>query len=359
MLFTNRVNTITLETIVPKVYDQLLNDNFITYRYIGNGKKGNWSGRVLQVPIKVTQNPQVKSFQGMDQFSTNQVETRQSLQFDPRGVQASVALSGMEQSVNSVSESQVIDLLRVEMESTGQDMMDGIGTMFYGNGTGNGSRDYLGADVLNDDGTSSDLVGTLSRTTFPVLKGYRTAATNSLLSISGLAIMYDSVAGGNAISQQPTLLQSSEAEWTFYESLLSPTIRENYNAQGGMLITRNSRGPLSRVAFSGNAGYACLAFRGTPYIKDEKAPAGTVWAQNENYMEWRSLRGVGLQQISMNSQVVDGVYNDAPSNNTGLQWTGLREAYSAYGSAGFFILMGNLITTAPRRQGRITSVTGV
>lgn len=359
MTFTNRINTITLDTIVPKIYDQILNDNFITYRFIGNGKKGNYSGRVLTIPIKVTTNPQVKSFQGMDTFGTNQVETRQLLSYDPRGVQASVALAGMEQSVSAVSETQIIELLRAEMESTKDDLMDGIGTMFYSNGTGNNNKDFLGIDVLNDDGTSSDLVGALSRTTFPVLKGYRSAVSSGLLSLSVMGTFYDSIAGGSAMLQQPTIFQSSEAEFTFYEQLLSPTVRENYNAQGGLRVTRTSRGPVSANALQGMMGYVCLAYRGVPWIKDEKAPVGTVWGNNENYLEWRALRGVGLQQIGMNSRVVEGVYNDAPSTNTGLQWTGLRESYNQYGSAGYFILMGNEITTQPRRMGRITGVTGI
>lgn len=359
MLFTNRINTITLDTIVPKVYDQVLNDNFITYRFIGNGRKGSWSGRILTVPIKTSSNTQVKSFQGMDQFGTNQVETRQLLTYDPRGVQASVAISGMEQSTNAVSESQVIDLLKVEMESTGNDMMDAIGGQFYQAGLGNGGKDYLGMAVLNDDGTDSDLVGQLSRSSNPVLKGYRVAATSNALSLNGLGTAYDSVAGGNALSQQPTLIHSSETEFTLFEQLLSPTVRENYNAQGGLVVTRNSRGPMPRNALQGMMGYTCLAFRGIPWIKDEKAPAGTVWLNNENYLEWRSLKGVGLQQISLGANIIDGVYNDAPSNATGLQWTGLRESYNQYGSAGYFILMGNMIVTAPRRLGRITSVLNI
>lgn len=359
MTFTNRVNTITLETIVPKIYDQVLNDNFITYRWIGNGKRGNWSGRVLQVPIKLSTNPQVKSFQGMDTFGTNQVETRQLLSYDPRGIQASVAISGMEQSVNGVSESQVIDLLKAEMESTGNDLMDGIGSIFYLDGTGNSNKDFLGANVLNDDGTTSDLIGGLSRATNPALKGYRTAAASGIMNLSGLGTAFDSVAGGNAIMQQPTIIQSSESEWTDYEQLLSPTVRENYNAQGGFVVTRTSRAPIPRNQLNAAMGYTCLSWRGIPWIKDEKAPTGTVWFNNENYIEWRSLRGVGLQQISLNSNIVEGVYNDAPSSATGLQWTGLRESYNQYGSVGYFILMGNMIATQPRRQGRITSITGI
>lgn len=358
MLFTNRVNTITLETIVPHIYDQILNDNFITYRFIGNGKRGAWSGRTLQIPIKTSTNPQIKSFQGMDPFGTNQVETRQLLTYDPRGVEGSVAISGMEQSTNN-TEAQVIDLLKAEMESTANDLMDGIGTMFYLNGTGNNNRDFMGLDVLNDDGTSSDLVGQLSRSANPVLKGYRTAAVNGLLNLSLLGVAYDYSAGGNALRQQPTIIQSSPVEWTDYEGLLSPTVRENYNAQGGMVVTRTSMGPIPRNQLNGAMGYTCLSWRGVPWIKDQKAPVGTIWGNNEHYLEWRALKGVGLQQISMASTVVEGVYNDAPTQNTGLQWTGLRESYNQYGSAGYFILMGNMLTTQPRRMFRITGLSGI
>jgi len=79
MNFTPRVLTTTQDKIVPKVFDNFLSDNFVTFRFVGNGKK--WVGESLKFPVKIAKNTQGGSFSGLDTHGTDAVETRQNLSF--------------------------------------------------------------------------------------------------------------------------------------------------------------------------------------------------------------------------------------------------------------------------------------
>ena len=56
---------------------------------------------------------------------------------------------------------------------------------------------------------------------------------------------------------------------------------------------------------------------------------------------------------------IDGVYMDVPSKYSGLNWSGLMKPVNQYGEVGHIYLFGNLVTNGPRRQGKLTGVTGV
>src|SRR3990167_8766636 len=177
MTFTNRVTTITQNTIIPKVVDTILGDNWITFRILSNAKA--WSGVTLDKPIKYQKSTLGGSFSGLDTHSTSTVETRVLISFDPRGYEMPVAIPGIEKAVNR-TEAEVINLVKVEVESAQEDALDDIGTMLYADGTGNSNKDFLGFDALIDDGTSVGTIGGLSRTTYATLAGTRTASGGTM-----------------------------------------------------------------------------------------------------------------------------------------------------------------------------------
>ena len=123
MTFGNRVTTITQNTILPKAIDTVLSDNWITFRVISNAKK--WSGITLDRPLKVTKSTLGGSFSGLDTHSTSTVETRVLMSYDPRGYEMPIAIPGIEKAVNR-TEAQVINLVRIEVESAQEDALDDI-----------------------------------------------------------------------------------------------------------------------------------------------------------------------------------------------------------------------------------------
>lgn len=355
MNFTDRLTTVTQDEILPNAIDAILGGNFIAFRFLSGGKR--WNGEKLKRPVKISTNDQGGSFSGLDTHSTNTVNTRRMLEYDPRGYEIPITIPGMEKAVNR-TKSQVINLVRIEVESTQNDACDAVGTMLYADGTGNGSKDFLGFDALIDDGTSVSTFGGLTRTDYdPYLDSTRTASGGTL-TLAKLATLTSAISIGGSTRTRPSFFVSNETVWDLYETLLSPTVRENYNAFGLPTITRTSKSPLRGAELGGAAGYVSLSYRGIPWVADEKSTAQTLWAVNENYLNWYGLKDSDLKQINMGGGSIDGPYADAPSKNVGFQWTGFMRPINQYGEVAHLYLLGNLVNWNAVRQGRLTGITG-
>lgn len=346
MQFTERVTTITREDILPKVYDNILSDNVITYRIMGTGKKfTSYDARPI---VKLYKNTQGSSFSGMDTLATGTVNVRRKMTFEPKAYSIPVAIPNLDQAVND-TESQVLSLMKVEMESSAHDACDDLAGYLYADGTGNDGKDFNGFGNLIDDGTVASTVGTLSRTTYPTLQGTRTD-WSSVVSLAKLQTMVRSVSAGSVSKQRPTMIISDEASVDYYEQLLTPTMRAAYEAAGGYMVTRRSKAPIKANQFSGDGGIMSLTYKGIPWVGDEKAPSAKTWFVNENYLFWLGLKSKKLSAVNFGS-THDGAVEDAPSKNTGLQWRDFMDSYNQFAEVGQIFALGELITTAPRRMG--------
>jgi len=351
MNFTNRVLTTTQDKIVPKVFDNFLSDNFVTFRFVGNGKK--WVGETLKFPVKIGKNTLGGSFSGLDQHSTDAVETRTNMSYELKAYEIPVAIPGLDRLVNA-SEAQVINLVKTEMESSAQDGMDDVADMFYSDSTGNSGKDFEGAANLVDDTTT---VGNLSRTTYPTL-------VSSILDFGGtmtltkLATVFSGASGGSGAKQKPTLIDSDETVWDLYESVLSPTVTANYNAVGLPVVTRSSKGAIPNGQLRGSSGYTSLIYRGVPWVADEKATSSVLYMFNENYYEWYGINDPDMTQPNFGSSI-DGALAEIPSKYAGLNWSGLMKPVNQYGTVGHIYLFGNFAASQPRRHGKGEDITGV
>ena len=352
MDFTAKVTSITQDTILPKVFDNILSDNWAGFRFISNGSK--WSGETLHRPVKLVKSTLGGSFSGLDTHSTSTVESRRTMSYKLKAYEIPVAIAGLDRLVNA-TEAQVIDLVKAEMESTAQDAMDDIGDMFYLDGEGNGGKDFNGLDNLNDDGTTSTNVGGLSRTDWPSLEGTRTDS-GGVMTLTKLGTLYVNVSGGSASRQKPTSIVSDETVWNLYESLLSPTVSANYAMNGYPVVTRRSRGAIAAGELKGGMGFTSLIYRGVPWIADEKSTAETVWYLNENYLNWYGMKDPEMTSVNF-GDTHEGTYSESPTNNTGLQFNGMIKPTNQYGEIGHIYLFGNLTTFQPRRFGRLEDIT--
>lgn len=351
MQFTDRTITTTQDKIVPKTFDNFLSDSFATFRFVGNGRK--WSGESLKFPVKLAKNTQGGSFSGMDQHGVDAVETRKFLTYRIKAYEIPVAVPGLDRLVNA-TEAQVINLVKTEMESSAQDGMDDVAEMFYADGSGNSSKDFEGVENLIDDTTD---VGEQSRSTYPTLAS-TVLDFNGLMTLTKLATMYSGASGGSAQKQKPTVILSDETVWDLYESLLSPTVRANYEATGLPVVTRSSRGAIPAAQLKGAMGYTSLIYRATPWVADEKATAQKIFMPNENYLEWYGINDPDMSQVDF-GDAIDGAYSEIPSKYSGLNWSGMMKPINQYGTVGHIYLFGNFTTSQPRRHAKGEEVSGV
>jgi hypothetical protein len=357
MQFDDKVQSITEEVLIPKVVDNVLNSNVLAARVLGNAKEGK--GYDIRKPLKFKSSGTATSFAGLDTFTAAQLNTKVKMIFDMRAVRIPVAIAGMDRVANSTADAKV-DLVKETLEEVEAELADFIGGLMYGDGTGNSSKDYVGLGAIADDGSSITTIGSLSRTTYPVLNAIKTASGGTM-TLAKLGALTDNVSSGSA-KFHTNLFVTTKAVWTLYEQLLVPTVRENYSMSGMPSIGING-GMTQGQGNQGEGGFVALSFRGVPVCKDEKCTTGNLYALNENYLDfygWDAKGEEGYNSVQLGSSQIDGVYEESPmSSFHGFNWSGLRSSLNQFGTIGELNQLGNLTSWAPRRQGVLTGINGI
>lgn len=347
--FGNYVQSVTQDKIVPSVVEGALNGNVITMRLLGNGKR--WSGEALKRPLKYQKNTSGGSYSGFDTLSTAQVNTRVLMEFDPRQYYQSVVLSNLDLAVNA-TQARVLDLLKVEMETAKLDMQDSVGTLFYGDGTGNSNKDFLGLAAAVDDGSVVATYGGLTRSSYDPLDADVTTGVGAL-TLAQMASAYDAAKIG---SDKPTLIATTESVWTFYEGLIQPHVRANYDAMGYRQVGKKGMYE-NKAALKGEIGFDALMYRGVPVVADEKCTSGYMYFLNENYLHWYGLKHPQHGEVKMNIKNIQTGVVEKMYPAYGCAWSGLKEPVNQDAEIGQLFLYGNLVCWSPRHQAVLQDVT--
>lgn len=348
-LYGQRIQTTVQTSYLPFVVDTVLNSNVFFQRTVRGAKK--WSGRTKRVPVKVSKNTTGTSFRGYDSFSTSATDNRQFMEYTPSFYQITVSLPGDELSVAD-TEDKVLDLMKLTIQSDTEDMADSLGDLIYADGTGNGSKDPLGLAAIVDDGSVVSSIGGLSRTTFTTLQSIVTASSG-VISLTKLDTLWNAVVSG---SQKPTVGLTTEAVFAFYGQLLRPQER----IVKSMGSTKNLDAGTG-FAGQGTNGMTGLDFNGTGIVGDEKCTSGALIFVNENYVDWYalpfSLGGTQYKPVQYKSQIKGNDYN-APIG-LGFSWSDWIIPANQGAVVGHIYFGGQLITTNPKRHGKLTGITSI
>jgi hypothetical protein len=337
--FGTRVTTTTQDKLIPKVVDTILNSNVLAVRTMGRAKP--WTGENVKYPIKYQKNSTGTSFSGYDLLSTAASTTRVNLQFDPRFYSITASLPLDEVDVNDTAE-KVLDLVGIELESTAQDMADDIGTLFYGDGTGNSNKDFLGLGAHVDDGNSVATYGELARATYTTIKAIVTASGGTL-TLAKMATLYNAISSG---SVKPTIGLTTETVFSLYEQLLQP--QERIMKDIGLIPG----------GLKGGTGFTGLDYKGVAIISDEKCTSGVLFFLNENFLDWKALPSKEYAPVNFSMKDIQG--NDYSSvKGLGFSWSGWIKPVNQYAIVGHIHIGGNFVCSNPKRQGKLTGITAV
>jgi len=336
-IYGQRIQTTVAQKYLPFVVDTVLNSNVMFQRVVRAAKK--WSGRTLRAPIKVSKNNTGTSFRGFDTFSVAATDNRQFMEFEPRFYQITVALPGDELSVAD-TESKVLDLMKLTIQSDTEDMADDLGTIFYADGTGNGGKDPLGLAALVDDGSNVATIGGLSRATFPTLASTVTASGGTL-TLAKIDTLWISVTSG---AQKPTATYTTEAIFNFYGQLLRP--QERINKDVGTM-----------KGISSGTGFVALQYNGKPVLMDEKCTSGAFIMLNEDFVDFYALPYYNAKPVAYKDQIEGNDY-DAPVG-LGFSWSDWVIPANSASVVGHVYFGGQFITTNPKRHGKLTGITGI
>lgn len=337
----SRISTTTNTILLPKVVDTVLNSNVFATRMLARPAK--WTGEKIRKAVKTSKNDQGGSFDGFDTFSTSAVNTRNNIEFEAKFYEMPVVLPITEISKNKADVNATIDLMSVEMESSAEDMADDIGTIFYGDGTGNSGKDFLGLEAIVDDGTNAAVYGGQSRSTYPTLQSTVTASGGAL-TLAKMSTLYTDITSG---SVKPTAGFCDQNVWNLYEQLLQPQER----------IMKDV--PMrADMPFDAKTGFTALAFKGFPILADEKATAETLYFINEDFMEWRALPMALTKPVNFNVNDIEG--NDYNSvKGLGFSWSDWIKPTNQASVVGHMYLGGQLWSSNPKRHGKLTGLQSV
>jgi len=339
---SNRLTTTTNNRLLPKLVDTILGSNVLATMMLASAQK--WVGRQIEKSVKVSKNTQGSSFSGLDTFGTAASDTRQKLAFDPKFYEIPVVVPLTELSTNRTDPNRMVDLAAIELASTAEDMADDIGTIFYGTGTGNSSKDFLGLEAIVDDGTNAATYGGLTRATYTTLKSTVTSSGGTL-TLAKMATLYSNVSSG---SIKTTKGLCNETIFNLYEQLLQPQERIAKDVP----MMRNASAAIAGTGFTG------LFYKGFPIIADEKATSGVLYFVNENFLEWRGLPMAETNPVNFGIADIEG--NDYTNvKGLGFSWSGWIIPSNQASLIGHIYLGGEFWSSNPKRQGKLTVITGV
>jgi len=140
-------------------------------------------------------------------------------------------------------------------------VIENMNTMFWGDGTGNSSKDWIGLDLIVTKPNTA--LGGID----PTDSGNSWWASTETdeggaLALATMANVYNTVSVGN---DQPTILIGTQAVYESYEALLQPQLR--YSDAG-----------------TADAGFQNLLYKGAPVTFDSACTSGELMFLNTKYL---------------------------------------------------------------------------
>jgi hypothetical protein len=354
MIFTDRINNITYQQILPSIVDQVNNSNVLTARVLSKPIK--WKGTSYQQPITVANSATGGAFDGMDTFSTAATNNTRMLTWYVKAYEQSV-VPGIEKAVNGDSEKQVLSLLASRMDEAKNSASDAIGNLLYGVGSG---KNFDGLGLIVDNGAATAAYAGLTRSANTYLNGDVTTA--AILTLDVIGTEFDNASAASSNSESPTMGLTTKAAWSLFEGLMTPTISAMYSPTSMSGYNRVDGGTpngtsMPATELKGSTGFNAINYRGRPVVADDKCTSGIFFWLNENYLAFPRLVSSDLEQISSISQVTEGFYKGVPPASA-FQFREMMSPINQFGQVGFLVLMGNLIHKQPRRNGKLIGITG-
>lgn len=247
----------TLANYQKRLTDNIFKDRVLTWYLNDKTRIKLRGGSKIVEPLIYAQNTTFGSYSGYDTIALTPQEGISAAEFEWRQLAASIAISGIEEAKNA-GEQAVLDLLEAKVMQTEETFKEGLNTMLFADGTGNGGKDFLGLAALIESGNT---VGNIDGAANSWWNSYE-ENTAAVLTEAYMRTAYNSVSKG---SDQPDLVLTTQTLFEKFEGLLTPNVR------------------YSDVKMA-NLGFQNLMFKGAPVVYDPACTAGVMYFLNSKYI---------------------------------------------------------------------------
>lgn len=301
-----------------KIADQIFN-GLPLFRYLKSKIKTIDGGERIYIPISYAKNSTAKSYRMYDQLDMTPTETTTMASYDWKQLAVGIFIAGLEMRANRGKQA-VFDLFQHRYDNAITSLQDVMNTMLWGLGTGNQSKDLLGLQAIISTTPTTGTLGGIDRSTRTFWRNKaRAGGSFEAQGVSDMRALRLQVSN-NVPGGMPSVWFTTADIYNSYEQVLEP--RERF-----------TRSNSSGANQEGDAGFGALTFHGAPVEWDDAAPSGNIYAINTNHLKF-------CAHSDANFKPTDKIR--APS----------QDAWSSH-----ILFQGELVTSAPRFQGVIHSVT--
>lgn len=351
----NRVNLFGLEKIHGSVINNILNKPTLWARFQGKAKP--FTMKRMDFNIKITNSGRGQWFSSAENLQTEAADTKIQLQYlDTSYAQPTVTI-GTEAMQNVDGE---IDLHANELDDAVGEMTTALGTAIYAGPT---AKHILGLESIVDDGTNAATIGGQTRSAYDPLDAIVTASGGSL-TLSKLGTLENATSDAD-VSERPTVHMVPQDVWNNYESLLQPATVARYADIGYNSLPVRGESLVKTAELKGAAGFTALTYRGRPVISDRFCTADTWYMLNENYVglygrsRVPSYMSKFVSAVNLGQPKTMEAANYIPSASHGMFFKKEQMPANQFAIIGHYIFIGQNMVTQPRRNGKLTGVTGI
>ena len=253
----------TLLSTTLNNYQKRLTDNVFLARPLaawltskGRMRMDDGGVKIIE-PLLHGSNSTVNTYSGYDTISLTPQTGVTAAEFDWKQLAGSIAISGIEEAQNA-GESRVIHLLETKIMQLEESLQDKLQTMFYGDGTGNSGKDWMGiAGIVDSSGT----IGNINAATATWWRSTETAVGGAL-TLANMTTLFNTVANGN---DTPDGIFTTQTLYEKYEGLLQPSLRYTDTKMA-------------------DVGFQNLMFKTAPVFLDKGCTNQTVYMLNSKYL---------------------------------------------------------------------------
>ena len=310
----NALLSTTLQNYQPTLVDNIFKDLVLLNHLNSRGRvQVEEGGTSIVEPLMYAVNNTVGSYSGYDAIDLTPQDGITAAEYQWKQMAASIAISGIEESKNRGTEA-IIKLLNAKIMQAEESLKSSLNTMLYGNGTGNGSKDFNG--LGNIVATQNNTVGGIDASSNTWWNPYHDT-TSATLSQADMGVVYNQISKGSDV---PDLILTNTNLFEKYESLLTANVRYQDVAKA-------------------NAGFQNLMFKQTPVVFDLALAVDTsdapMYFLNSKYLKLTGMNGHWFNTTDFQNGTVAGV------------------------DARYALIMafGNLVCSNRARQGKLTAKT--
>lgn len=262
------LSALTQKKYIPQIVDNFFKSNPLLV-FMKKREQSFPGGYKIVEPLVYGDIQGVKSYSLYDTITYDTDIPISAAEFELKNVVAPIIISKDEELKNA-GETQVLSMLKSKIDIVEKTLKKTVTTMLYGDGTGNGGKDFTGlAAAIADTG----VYGGIDRATNAwwkaiVLSCNAAPGTDAPLTLAKMMQLFLALSDG---SEQPDVILCSMNVWYQYYLLVEGKVQIN-TTMGQQMASY---------------GFQTLEFMGKPVMADPNCTEGTMYFLNTEYLKWR------------------------------------------------------------------------